>query len=86
MRRSIAIVVRTDASDRIAEALRAAVGLTLRGDAITVVFGDAAKRHAGEAKIARALGTLEMLGHTIARGDALIPRIIADADAIEVWS
>ncbi len=84
--KTIAVIVRSDETARIAEALRAAVGLTLRGDRITVVLGDAAKRHAGEPRLARALGTLEMLGHAIARGDAAIPRAVADADAIEVWT
>ncbi len=80
------MIVRTGELGRIGEALRAAVGLTLRGDRVALVLGDAARRLGAEPRVTRALGTLEMLGHTIARGDAAIGRVVADADAIEVWS
>jgi hypothetical protein len=74
-RKRVTIVVGDDA----AEALRGAVGLTLRGDAITVV-------HAGPlagAEPARARATLELFGHRIAGIDALPAAL--DADAIEIW-
>lgn len=68
-----------DAGAAAAEALRAAVGLTLRGDAITVVQG--APVEGPEPKRARA--TLEMFGHRIVGMEALAGAL--DADVIEIW-
>jgi len=77
----IAVVVRTGDPARATEALRAALGLTLRGDRVRVVLGDAVSTHTG-----RALATLELLHHEILHGDAQIPRALDGADAVEVWS
>lgn len=88
----IAVIVRATRPDRVAEALRAAVGLSLRGDRVHVVLA-AAARSACEAEphraqAARALATLRMLGHDVidaadagAEADA-----VRSADAIEVWT
>jgi tRNA 2-thiouridine synthesizing protein A len=75
--RSIAVVVA--GVDAAAEALRAAVGLTLRGARVVVVPLVALP---ADDRVARALGTLRALGHrvdgTAADADA--------ADVVEVWT
>lgn len=75
VRKTVTIVV----GDHAAEALRAAVGLTLRGDAITVILDAPVEG----AEPARARATLELFGHHIA-GIAALPAAL-DADAIEIW-
>lgn len=82
----LVVVVRTGDPARVVEALRAAVGLTLRGDRVTVVLGDAAVALADDPAAARALGTLGVLGHEVARGDGAIAAAIGAADAVEVWT
>jgi hypothetical protein len=64
---------------RAPEALRAAVGLTLRGDRVAVVPPAA---WPDDPRVLRALATLRGLGHDVAA-----PAAVADgADAVEVWS
>ncbi len=77
MKKRLAIVVGEGERERAKEAMRAAVGLTLRGDAITVV-------HAPGAELdARARATLEMFGHRVAGIEALGEAL--DAEVIEIW-
>ena len=76
----IAVVLRCTDSERAAEALRAAVGLTLRGDRVLLVWAAALDRNAPV--LGRALGTLAALGHDT---DAPLAAIRA-SDAVEVWS
>ncbi len=75
----IAVVVRTLDPARAVEALRAAVGLTLRGDRVVVV---PLAPLPDDERVARALGTLRALGHAVDAG----PEILAQADAVEVWT
>ena len=82
MTRTTAVIVRTAAPARVAEALRGAVGLTLRGDAVVVVLADAAAPHAEP----RAVATLTSFGHPVRVGDAAIGAAVRAATAVEVWS
>lgn len=81
MSRAIAVVIDTADPERTAEALRAAVGLTLRGDAVTVVSRFELPEQPG---IARAVATLEALGHRVTVGDPTAA--IAASGAVEVWT
>ncbi|MSP16114.1 MAG: hypothetical protein EXR73_05785 [Myxococcales bacterium] len=76
----ITVVLRTAARERVAEALRAAVGLTLRGAEVSVVRCFVVD--ARDARTARALATLVALGHEV---DAPAWAIGA-ADVVEVWT
>jgi hypothetical protein len=76
----IAVVIKTSNADRAAEALRAAVGLTLRGDRVSVIRVRPLPE--SDARVARALGALAALGHEV---DASMA-VVHDADAVEVWS
>jgi hypothetical protein len=76
----IAVVVRTVETDRAAEALRAAVGLTLRGERVCIVRACALPTD--DRRIAKCLSTLVALGHEI---DAPMTRI-REACAVEVWT
>jgi hypothetical protein len=82
----IAVIVRAADPDRVAEALRAAVGLGLRGDRVHVVL--AAGAVAGHGQAARALATLRMLGHEVDMdaGAAAEASAVRAADAVEVWT
>jgi tRNA 2-thiouridine synthesizing protein A len=75
--KTIAVVIA--AAERADEALRAAVGLTLRGDRVVVV--PLVSLGAGE-RAQRALGTLRALGHRVdgQMADAEV------ADVVEVWT
>ncbi len=81
----ILVVVTARSVDRVAEGLRAAVGLGLRGDPVEalLVGGDPPE----DPRIARALGTLERLGRparvaTLAEAQAAARA----ARAVEVWT
>lgn len=76
----IAVVIKTSNADRAAEALRAAVGLTLRGDRVSVVRVRPLPE--SDTRVARALGALAALGHEV---DASMA-VVHEADAVEVWS
>jgi hypothetical protein len=81
----IAVIVRTTNSDRVAEALRAAVGLGLRGDRVHVVLTAGAVHD--HAPATRALATLRMLGHDVDDADPdAEARAVRAADAVEVWT
>jgi hypothetical protein len=76
------VVVAARQTERVREALRAAVGLSLRGDAIEVVLTGAVDQ--ADPQIRRALATIEELGHAVHHGDPS-PAIRA-AHAVEVWT
>lgn len=76
----IAVVVRTRDGARAAEALRAAVGLTLRGERVAVVRGVALDE--ADLKVKRCLATLTALGHDV---DAPWSAVRA-ARVVEVWT
>ena len=84
----IAVIIRASRPARVAEALRAALGLSLRGDDIEVVVTDAATPAArrSDVAISRPLATLAALGHQVAWGDAAMAPALDRAAAIEVWS
>ena len=73
--KTVVVVVANAA--RAPEALRAAVGLTLRGDRVVVVprvpLPD-------DPRVARALATLRGTGHLV------LDRLPETADAVEVWT
>jgi hypothetical protein len=75
------IIVETREPARVEEALRAALGLTLRGAAVEVWLpSDRPLTALGR----RALGVLETFGHTVRpSGDAAS---LAASDAVEVWT
>jgi hypothetical protein len=77
--KTIAVIVRSPDSARVAEALRGAVGLTLRGDRVEVVLCAGAA-----APDPRAVATLTSFGYPVTAGDPA--ELLARADAIEVWS
>jgi len=80
---AILVVVRTRDPHRQAEALRAALGLTLRGARVTVAVDDPL----ATALARRAADTLRAFGHTVgpASGDRLATAL-ARADRVEVWT
>jgi hypothetical protein len=85
--KQIAVVIATGDHERAAEALRAAVGLGLRGDAVSVAFAHAEGRQriAGHPAADKALATLELLGQRLVDVEAL-PELVATASAVEVWT
>ena len=74
------IVVVIAGAERAAEALRAAVGLTLRGDRVDLVARVPLDRT--DPRVARALAALGALGGEVAASLA----VVRDADCVEVWS
>jgi len=82
-RRVTVVVVRTGEVDRAAEALRAAVGLGLRGARVEVFAGAWAAHD--DPRVRRALATLAELAQPL-RGDDQLAAALAGADAVEVWS
>ena len=81
--RRIVVVVRAGDEPRVAEALRAAVGLTLRG-ARVAVYREAPAQAVASPRIARAVDTLRLLGHSVVDGAA--GAALRGADAVEVWT
>lgn len=76
----VAVLIRTADRERAAEALRAAVGLTLRGDHVAVVR--ARPLDDADPRVRRCLSTLTALGH-----DPDAPAsVLRTADAVEVWT
>ncbi|HTE55723.1 MAG TPA: hypothetical protein VK698_32940 [Kofleriaceae bacterium] len=86
----ILVVVDSGDADRVSEALRAGLGLGLRGDPVAVVLTGAAARFAGGAddpRIERALRTLAELGRPVEVVDhADLAGRIQRARAVEVWT
>jgi hypothetical protein len=79
----IVVIVRATDDARVAEALRAGLGLTLRGDRVTVFATSPLP-----AAAARAAATLRSFGHDViedAPADR-IARAIHEAHAVEVWT
>ncbi len=82
----IAVVVDTEAPERIAEALRAALGLGLRGDAVDLVMTAAAREIAAAVPLAgRSLALLAELDRA-PRDPAELGDVLAAAEAVEVWT
>jgi hypothetical protein len=85
----ILVVVEAGAPDRASEALRAAIGLGLRGDPVEVLLTGAAVALAGggDPRIERALGTLAELGRParVAGADE-VAGWITRARAVELWT
>lgn len=81
---TIAVILRTSTADRAAEALRAAIGLTLRGDRVIVATGGAAPSALADRRVERAVATLRVLGHAITADDGAA--LARTADATEVWT
>lgn len=81
--KEVVVVVDCGRRERAAEALRAAVGLGLRGDRVRVFLRREPPEDRGAA---RALATLEELGRPAERGDdRALARALRRADAVEVW-
>lgn len=76
---TIAIVVRTRAPHREAEALRAALGVTLRGARVEVVLAGPLQTPLAR----RAAETLTSFGHAV---DVPLAHALARADRVEVWT
>jgi hypothetical protein len=78
--KTIAVVLDTADTGRAAEALRAAVGLTLRGDRVVVVM--LRRADPKDARVAKSIATLRALGHEVGASLAAVET----ADAVEVWT
>lgn len=78
--KKIVVVIRSSKSARVREALRAALGLSLRGDEVSVVMASSIDRD--DPLIARSIATLEALGH---HADASL-LAVTSADVVEVWT
>jgi len=80
------VVITARDRERVAEALRAAIGLGLRGDPVaTLVIG--APLPEDDPRIARALGTLDRLGRPARTATLEEARTAArTARAVEVWT
>jgi hypothetical protein len=74
------VVARTRDPHRQAEALRAALGLTLRGAAVEVVIEGTLLTPLAQ----RAADTLRSFGHAV--GASSLGEALARADAVEVWT
>jgi hypothetical protein len=87
---TILVVVLAEDPERVSEALRAGLGLGLRGDRVDVILvGGAAAWLGSEAdpRIARALGTLERLGRPARAATMQEAAALArEARAVEVWT
>lgn len=81
---TVLVLVRTRDPHRQAEALRAALGLTLRGARVEVAVDE--PLHTPLAQ--RAVQTLRAFGHVVAALDAwaLDASALARADRVEVWT
>lgn len=77
---TIVVVVRTVDPHRQSEALRAALGLTLRGAKVEVIVGGRLLTPLAE----RAAATLRSFGHPV--HDVDVAAAIARADHVEVWT
>lgn len=76
----ILVIARTRDPHRQAEALRAALGLTLRGGTVEVVVESPLLTPLAE----RAAATLRSFGYPV--GARTETEALADADAVEVWT
>ncbi|MEJ7602580.1 MAG: hypothetical protein WKG01_32105 [Kofleriaceae bacterium] len=76
---TVVVVARTRDPERQAEALRAALGLTLRGATVEVVVDEPLLSPLAE----RAAATLRAFGHVVASD---LPAALARATIVEVWT
>ncbi|MBL9018676.1 MAG: hypothetical protein JNL83_31105 [Myxococcales bacterium] len=76
---TIAVVVTTKDPHRQSEALRAALGLTLRGARVEVVVDEPLLTPLAE----RSAAMLRSFGHTVGTD---LPGAVARATAVEVWT
>ena len=76
----IVVIVQTRDPHRQAEAMRAALGLTLRGSRVQVIVDAALSTPLAQ----RAADTLISFGHSVGPGD--IAAAIRAAHAVEVWT
>ena len=83
MSRLVVVVVRSADEARVAEALRAAVGLTLRGGRVAV-YREATAAAVTSPRIVKAIETLKLLGHAVVDGAA--GPALRSASAVEVWT
>jgi hypothetical protein len=77
--KQVVVIIQSTEPDRVREALRAAVGLGLRGDQVRV---HAAALDLRDPWITRAVATLAQLGRPVQSG----PPQVSDADVVEVWT
>jgi hypothetical protein len=77
---TILVIARSTDPHRQSEALRAALGLTLRGATVEVIVKGPLLTPLAE----RAAATLRSFGYSV--GDADLASALARADAIEVWT
>jgi hypothetical protein len=75
----IAVIIDATEPTRVREALRAAIGLGLRGDQVTV-YADGLD--AADPWCKKALATLQQLGQSVTNAAPDLSR----ADAVEVWT
>ncbi len=75
----IAVIVQTRDAHRQSEALRAALGLTLRGARVEVVVDEPLLTPLAE----RSAATLRSFGHTVGTD---LPGALGRATAVEVWT
>jgi hypothetical protein len=75
------IIIETNEAGRIEEALRAALGLTLRGAQVEVWIEDALPL---TATASRALAVLQSFGHRVGHGGDF--ETLLASDAVEVWT
>ncbi|HEU0036906.1 MAG TPA: hypothetical protein VFQ53_40125 [Kofleriaceae bacterium] len=78
----IVVVARTLDPHRQSEALRAALGLTLRGARVEVIVDGPLLTPQAE----RAAATLASFGHVVGAGPDALERALDRADAVEVWT
>ncbi len=78
------VVIATDSPARVEEALRAALGLTLRGAVVEVWLPPSLSSPPLTALAARALGVLQSFGHTVRPPGSAAE--LAAAAAVEVWT
>lgn len=76
------VVLRTRTADRASEALRAAIGLGLRGETVRVVL---CAEPPDDPRVRRAISTLDALGRTPVPADQLVDSVRAAA-RVEVWT
>ena len=83
----ILVIVQTSTAQRTSEALRAALGLCLRGDHIHVLIEKSAQPFVenNHAMISRSLATLRELGHRVSPPGQL-HTALRSADVIECWT
>jgi hypothetical protein len=82
--KTIAVLLRTTSAERAAEALRGAVGLTLRGARVIVATGGTPDAVLADPRVIRGIATLGVGGHTVVPDDGTA--LVRTADAIEVWT